>query len=158
MAALVIDEQQATANSRLAALRLTALTLRWMETWRRNVGEYDLAMILLAVVAITAGRLVRSELDAPLRNMREPLPEGYLTKCNYSSIAAATGLNRETTRRKVSVLIARGYLVRLEDGSIQFSPGYLQRPQTADLIMTQLESFARVANELIRDGALKLVP
>jgi hypothetical protein len=156
MAAFVLDEEQAVANSRPTAIRLSALTLRWMETWRRNVGDYDSAMVLLAVVAITAGRLLRSVLEPELRDMTNALPHGYLGKCNISSIAAATGLNRETARRKVAQLINRGYLVRAEDGSIQFKPGYLQRPETADMVRTQLDSFVRAANEMARDGVLTL--
>lgn len=155
MAALSIDDDQATANSRLAALRLATLTLRWMENWQRNAGGYDSAMILLAVVAITAGRLLRSELPPELRNMANPVPEGVLAKCSFSSIAAATGLNRETTRRKVKELVERGYLIRLKDGSIRFRPGYLQRPEMAALVRRQLDSFTRAANELARDGVFK---
>ncbi len=152
---LLIDDDQAQANSRLAGLRLATLTLRWMEYWRRNVGDYDSAMILLAVVAITAGRLLRSDLPVELRDMGKPLPEGYLARCNISSIAAATGLNRETTRRKVKELIELGYLVRLKDQSIRFRPGYLQRPQVKELVRKQLDSFTRVANELARDGVYR---
>jgi hypothetical protein len=152
---LVIDDEEATAKNRLTAIRLSALTLRWMENWRRNVGDYDSAMILLAVVAITAGRLLRAELDPGLGDMANALPEEALAKCNFSSIAAATGINRETTRRKVTALIERGYLVRLADGSIRFRPGYLQRPEAADLVRVQLEAFTRAANDLVGEGVSK---
>jgi len=155
MAALTIDEERAAANSRLTAIRLAGLTLRWMENWRRNVQDYDSAMILLAVVAITAGRLLRADLDQDLRDMAAPLPEGTLAKCNVSSIAAATGLNRETTRRRVRALVERGFLVRMKDGTIRFRPGYLQQDRTIDLVRTQLETFARTADELAREGTLK---
>jgi len=155
MTVLSVDNEQATANSRLAALRLTTLTLRWMENWRRSVSDYDSAMILLAVVAITAGRLLRSDLEPELRNMANQLPEGRLARCNFSSIAAATGLNRETTRRKVRELVDAGFLVRLQDGSIRFPLGYLQRPETAELVRRQLDTLTRSVNELARDGVLK---
>jgi DNA-binding transcriptional regulator YhcF (GntR family) len=157
MAAIVLNEEQAVANSRLTALRLVELALRSMETWRRNVGDYDSAMVLLAVVAITAGRLLRSDLDPELRNMGNAVPGDRLGRCSYSSIAAATGLNRETTRRKVAQLVERGYLVRTEDGSIRFPDGYLQRQGPADIVRSQLESFIRTANELVRDGVIEIV-
>lgn len=155
MATMTIDEERAAANSRLTAIRVAALTLRWMENWRSNVKDYDSAMILLAVVAISAGRLLRRDLEPELRDMQAPLPEGILATCNISSIASATGLNRETTRRRVRALIERGFLVKLKDGSIGFRPGYLQRPESADLVRIQLESFARTADALVRDGTLK---
>lgn len=155
---IVVDEERAAANSRLTAIRLATLTLRWMENWRRNVEDYDSAMILLAVVAITASRLLRSELEPELRDMAVPFPEEALARCNISSIAAATGINRETTRRRVRSLIERGFLVRLRDGSIRFRPGYLQQPRTIDLVRRQLETFVRAADELSREGTLKPPP
>lgn len=154
MAAIILGEEQAVANSRPTAIRLVDLTLRSMETWRRRVGDYDSAMVMLAVVAVTAGRLLRSDLPPALRNMANPVPEEYLVKCSFSSIAAATGLNRETTRRKVAQLIERGFLVRTDDGSIGFPRGYLQRPETGDIVRAQLDNLVRTANELLRDGVL----
>jgi len=107
---VVIDDVQAGANSRLVAIRLTMLTLRCMENWRRNVRDYDQAMILVAIVAISAERLTRTELDLEDRKLETPIPEDELAPCNVSSIAAATGLNRETARRKVNELVKAGFL------------------------------------------------
>jgi hypothetical protein len=156
MAAIILDEERAVANSRPTAIRLVDLTLRSMETWRRRVGDYDSAMIMLSVVAITASRLLRSGLPPELRDIARPVPEEYLVKCSFSSIAAATGLNRETARRKVAQLVERGFLVRTEDGSIRFPSGYLQRPETADLIRTQLDHFISTANGMLRDGVIRI--
>jgi len=156
MAAMILNEEQAAANSRPTAIRLVEMTLRCMETWRRRVGDYDSAMIMLAVAAITSGRLLRSDLEPELRDLANPVPEDYLGKCNFSSVAAATGFNRETTRRKVAQLVERGYLERGEDGSIRFPPGYLQRPETAELVRTQLDHFLRTANEMLRDGVVEI--
>jgi len=153
---LVVDDALASANSRITGIRLSGLTLRWMENWRRNVGDYHSAMILLAVVAITSSRLLRTELDPELRDMRNPVPEPLLASCNISSLAAATGLSRETTRRKVNELVERGYLVRDEDRKVRFRPGYLQDDRAVELVRKQLDCFAQVAVELVRDGVLKL--
>lgn len=157
MFAIAVDEEEAAANSRLTAIRLTGLTLRWMENGRRNVGDYDSAMILLAVVAVSAERLVRGELDPEFKDIGRTSPEGALARCSFSSIAAATGLNRETTRRKVQDLVKRGYLIRSDDGSIRFTEGYLQRPETARLVRTQFDSLTRTINDIARDGVLRLV-
>ena len=156
MMAIVVDETQAAAKSRLAAIRLTMLTLRTMDNWRLHVADYDSAMILVAVVAITSERLTRTQLEAELQNLDQALPAEKLGKCNISSIAAGTGLNRETTRRKVNELVKADLLVRSEDGSIGFRPGLLQEPATLDLVRRQLEGIARAANDLVRDGILRL--
>ena len=152
---IVVDAEQASAKSRMAAIRLALLTARNMDNWRRGVTDYDSAMILIAVVAITSERLTRAGLEDHLQNLETSLPPERLAKCNISSIAAGTGLNRETTRRKVNELIAAGQLVRSADGRIEFAPGLLQSAEILELIRTQLDSFVRVANDLIRDGILR---
>ncbi|HEX9946618.1 MAG TPA: hypothetical protein VGA98_03675 [Allosphingosinicella sp.] len=152
---LTIDNEASTAMSRLTVIRLALLTSRAMENWRAGVGDNDSALILLAVVPIAGERLTRVDLPEALRSVETPLPAGYAAGCNISSIAAATGLNRETTRRKVSALIERGYLGRSKEGEIGFPPARQQDPSTLDFVRKQLEAVARFANDSIRDGVLK---
>jgi DNA-binding transcriptional ArsR family regulator len=151
---LVIDNEASEANSRLTAIRLALLISRCMENWREDVGDNDSAMILLAVVAILGERLTRTELPEPLRNVTTPLPPGLAAECNVSSIAAATGLNRETTRRKVNALIEAGFLTRSREGEIGFPAHRMQDPATLEFVKKQLEAVTRFANDAIRDGVL----
>jgi hypothetical protein len=151
---LNIDNEAMAANSRLTAIRLALLMSRWMENWREDVGDNGSAMILLAVVAITGERLTRTDLPEPLRSVATALPPGVAAECNVSSIAAATGLNRETTRRKVHALVEAGYLARSPDGEISYPNDRQQDPATLDFVRKQLEAVARFANDAIRDGVL----
>ena len=153
---VTIDQQASAAMSRLTAIRLALLTSRAMENWREGVGDNESAMIVLAVVAITGERLTRTELPGPLCSVATPLPPGYAAGCNISSIAAATGLNRETTRRKVSALIERGFLARSGNGEICFPADRQQDPATLEFLRKQLEAVTRFANDAIRDGVLKV--
>jgi|GEM_PF-1462926 len=130
------------------------LTLRWMEKWRRNVSDYDSAMILVAVVAIAAERLTRADLPDELRDLSRPLPRDELARCNVRSIAAATRLNRETARRKVGALIEAGLLSKGDDGAIGFPPGHLQQDYIRELVRAQLDAVVRLTNDLCRDGTL----
>ena len=125
-----------------------------MERWREAAGDYNSAIILLAVVAISAEKLTRVPLDPALRSLADPFPANELTLCNVSSLAAATGFNRETTRRYVNRLIARDLLERRADGTLGFTAGYLQRGEIAELLQVQLETFGRSATEFLRLGAL----
>ncbi|TMJ20876.1 MAG: hypothetical protein E6G94_00250 [Alphaproteobacteria bacterium] len=152
--AIVIDDELAAANSRLTAIRLATLTLRLMENWRRRFDDHESLMVLLAVVAITSERLTRTDLPSELRSLKRPIPTDRLARCSVSSIAAATGLNRETARRKVNDLIAAGILVRTSR-EIRFATGHLQDPLIDDLIRNQLDAVTRVVNDLQRDGVLK---
>src|ERR1051325_5192402 len=99
--ALVVDDRKAEALSRLVSIRLTMLTLRCMENWRAGIDDCEKALILVAVMAISGERFTRGEqLDPELKSLRNPIPPELQTPCNVSSIGAATGLNRETARRK----------------------------------------------------------
>lgn len=154
---VTVDSAAARSNGRLTAIRLAILTSRFMENWRRGIGDLDLAMILIAVVAITGERLTRAALDEDLRGLELDLPAGVRGECNISSIAAAAGLNRETARRKVKALVDTGYLTRSESGEISFSPDVRQSEQTEKLLRKQLEAVVRFTNELLRDGVLRAV-
>lgn len=149
-----VNEREAAANSRLTAIRLTVLTLRCMEKWSARVGDYDSAMILVAILAIGAERLAREDLEPALRDLSKPLPPGRLAPCNISSIASATGINREKVRRKVKALAEQGLVERLPDRSVGFRPGVLEKQETLDLVRTQLDSLVRTVNALHRDGTL----
>lgn len=151
---LNIDNDSVAANSRLTAIRLALLMSRWMENWREGVGDNGSAMILLAVVAITGERLTRTDLPEPLRSVATALPAGLAAECNVSSIAAATGLNRETTRRKVAALVEAGFLARSPEGEISYPNRLQQDPATLDFVRKQLEAVVRFTNDSIRDGVL----
>ena len=153
---LTVNAGEMDAKSRIVALRLVHLTLRCMENWKHDVDDYDRAMILVAVGAITAERLLRSESSPAQASLGNPLPSSEIARCNVSSIAAATGLNRETTRRKVDGLIELGLLTRI-DGSITFAPGVIQEESTQDLVRRQLDHIVKTSNELLRDGVLDFV-
>ena len=142
-------------EGRPAGIRLVLLALRMMEHWRNAAGDYNAAMVLLAIVGVSSERLTRVELSPDRRAINEPLEDEALTPCNISSIAAATGFNRETTRRYVNRLVAQGVLVRTASGSIRLVDGFIQRRETAELLAVQLEAFTRTANDLVRLGVLE---
>lgn len=72
MPSILSDEELAAANSRLTAIRLATLTLRLMENWRRRFDDHESLMVILAVVAITADRLTRSDLPSELIRSQRP--------------------------------------------------------------------------------------
>ena len=151
---VVIDDFGADASSRLVSIRLAQLTLRLMENWRELlVDDCEKAMILLAVAAISGERLTRGEpIEEEFRNLRPTIPPGKrIIYGNVSSIAAAAGLNRETTRRKINQLIDAGLLMRTGDGRYRFDPSKRQVDRILALIRRQLDAVVRTGNELMRD-------
>ena len=151
---LIVEEQMKTAQSRVTFVRLVSMQLRLLELWRESAGGHQEALVQMAIGVINGDRVTRGATDESLRSLGNPMPISLMTKCNMSSIAAATGLNRETVRRIVNRLIVEGPLVRSADGSINFIEGWTQGPQTHRLGEVQLDEFCRTANLLLRDGVL----
>ena len=84
-----------------------------------------------------------------------PKPLGASFCSGVSSIAAATGLNRETTRRKVDQLVRLGLVVK-EKGAIQLRPGATQQAIATEAVKIQLDELRRAANDFLRMGVLEL--
>lgn len=156
MVRLVTNNEVADARSRLVGIRLAALTLRLRSSWTELFGSADAAAIALAVVAISAERLLRDTLDPELGNLNVQMPREAFGICNISSIAKAAGLNRETARRKVDELVSRGLLAR-NGSNIILAPGFSQQPAAIAMVRTQLDALRMAANELIREGVITTV-
>lgn len=111
---LGVNSAEAEAQSRLTAIRMVSMTLRLMERWRGLVGDNDGAMIMMAVALINTESLTRTELvEQGIADIKNGVPPNLLRRCNISSVALATGLNRETTRRKVAYLVEAGLLAEV---------------------------------------------
>ena len=149
-----VNEPVLEDKGRPAAISLAVYTLRAMEMWKRHVPDYDSAMIMIAVIAISAERLLRSDLDPQYGRLSKAIDLDLLGKCNVTSIAHATGLNRESTRRKVNDLIKRGRLARLEDGTIFFREGLTQEAAVHELVRRQMVEIAALFQRLLRLGVI----
>lgn len=157
---LFIQREATDAKSRLAHLSLLTLNLRLMENWRALqlnawgvVGDYESTMIVMAIIVIGAEKLLRTELDPQLETLAHTLPDDRLSRVNFSSIAAATGINRETVRRKVIDLVEAGIVVRDERG-VRMAHGRIQFAVLREIIDAQLDAIARTANQLLKLGVL----
>jgi len=155
---LVVNSSEAEAQSRLAAMRLVSLTLRLMERWRGLVDDNDCAMIMMAVALINTESLTGTRLvEQGIADIKNGVPPDLLRRCNVSSVALATGLNRETARRKVTHLVERGLLARGADGHVYLHPELRIREEMAQTVRSQIDTLAKAANEFLRDGILKLL-
>jgi hypothetical protein len=85
-------------------------------------NDYEATIIYWSVALASVGRFMRSD-DLPLLIESEaPLPEDAHHLVSARAIAEATGLPRETVRRKIAHLVAEGHLVQEAKGVRTFSP------------------------------------
>ena len=157
---LSVEREVAEAKSRLVHVSLLALNLRFMENWRSvqistrgSAFDYECTMILMAIIVIGAEKLLRTELDPELQTLARQLPQDRFSRVNFSSIAAATAINRETVRRKVNDLQKAGVVVRDKEG-IRIAQNVLDFEVLRDVIDAQLDAVARLVNQLSRLGVL----
>lgn len=136
------------------ALDLGATMHRVLAAYRRVAGTIDDVLIQLAVVVITSQHLARDELEQELFDLRRVIPPDRLGVCNVSSVAAASGLPLETTRRKTLAMVEQGTLRRDASGDLQFASGALQRPEVYDLILEHTTDMTALANRLLQLGTL----
>ena len=143
----------------MVGLRFALMTLRLMEHWRSHLGiDTDSALIVLATLSVTMEKLTRSEIEPALRDLKRTMPPDRLTKCNVSGIAEATGLNRETARRKVNALVDSGILLRDNEGWLRVRPEYTRTVPTAALLKCHLETLVQASNEFLREKVVTPEP
>ena len=153
MVRITTPAEKAATKSRLVGIRLAVLTLRLRENWQRLFGDKHSMLIGLAIVAIVSERLLRTELDPEYESLDRPMPLSELSTCNINSIAIATGLNRETARRKINALVESGMLVK-DGGAISLALGFTQQALAHEVVQAQLDEIRRAVNDLIRVGAV----
>jgi len=154
---LLTDDAQFRSNDRVAGIRLGALFLRQRGAWAELFGSDDAAAIMIAIAVIRSERILRDPSNSGTRTFSHPVADWELGPSNISSIATATGMNRETTRRKVRELVEAGKLVA-EDGGLRFAPGLTQEPAFADAVRDIVENLRSATNDLLRLGILHAVP
>ncbi len=157
---LSVDNEVLETKSRLAHLALLNLNLRFMENWRSaqlastgSTLDYESLMILMAIIVISAEKVLRTELEPDLQTLARQLPKSTVGKVNLSSIAAATEINRETVRRKVNSLQKAAWVIRDKEG-VRIVPGVIPYDVIRNIIGAQLDALTRMVNQLTKMGVL----
>ncbi len=89
--------------------------------------DYESILIYWSVAMASLGRFLRADdLDILMQN-GGPFPEEAHHTVSARAIAEATGLPRETVRRKIAVLVAAGHLAQDSRGVHTFPPLIEQR-------------------------------
>jgi len=157
----LVNPEATSAKSRVALIYLLNLNLRLMEEWRRAQSglfgaplDVESTLILMAIVAIRAENLVRTGDLKKFEDLSIPVQSRLLRRCNLSSIAETTGLNREMVRRRVGNLEKKGIVVREEDGGVRMADGILDQAEVRESVRSQLVSLAATLDRLRKDGLI----
>lgn len=148
------------ANSRMFVY-LTGNYLHRIERERRKLYFGDLDLALVAEIIGTAG-VEPGMRDAAYRqkhrDFEAAIPVDEQRAVNASSIAVATGMPRETVRRKIRKLLELGFIVEKEPARYVLKPGVLMEPARQAGFARGIEQTVRFMNELLENGVVKWVP
>ena len=135
---------------RLRALTAVEGFLRMLGAARDAYGDLDGALVYLAVVAASTGGAARDP-----RTVEQigagPLPDDKHRPVSRRAIAAATGLSRETTRRKIADLVAAGHLAEDRRG-VRSRAGVLTERGNLAFTRELVAEFGRTGERLSRVG------
>ena len=149
-------QPQAGGESRLAGIQMAMLTLRCMEHYRDVAGDHDSALILLAVVAISAERLTRGGLTDDLGRLDTPLPPEL---CRDVQCQLDRGRHRLQSRNRPpprqSPDRARCPAARARRHHPVHRRLYAERPDRR-LLQLQLDTLGRSVTEFLRIGAMAM--
>jgi len=148
------------ANSRMF-IYLGGNWLHRIERERRALYFGDIDLALVAEIIGTAG-VEPGMRDAAFRQKHRDfstaIPVEEQRAVNASSIAVATGMPRETVRRKIRKLLELGFIVEKEPARYVLKPGVLLEPERQAAFARSIEQTVRFINELLENGVVKWVP
>jgi hypothetical protein len=146
--------EAAPDRSRIFLYLLFSLVQR-IDLARREVfaGDLDLASIIHAISESTVERWLRDptwreEYGALSRVVGAAAQRGV----NALSISQATGIPRETARRKIKKLVAMGAITQVGRGDYILTPGYLQKVVNPALLERLMADALRFMNESLDQG------
>jgi hypothetical protein len=123
--------------------------LRVMRAAGDNYGhDYEAILIYWSVVVASVGRYIRNDDQTKLiETGGGPLPEEEHHPISARAIAEATGLPRETVRRKIAALVADGFLAQDSRG-VRTIPGLLDQRGNGQFISLASREIKRMAQTM----------
>lgn len=153
----LVDPQ---ANSRLIIF-LTGNFLHRIERDRCELcfGDLDLARIaeIIGLIAIESG-MRDAKFRERNRSLQTVIGIAGQRAVNAASIAAATGIPRETVRRKLKRLLALGYIVEKGRACYVIAPGTLQQPDRQAVFDRTFSQLTLFLNDMLEKGLLEWIP
>ena len=110
--------------------------------------DYEAILIYWSVIVASVGRLLRNDDQIKLiEGGGQPLPAEEHHPISARAIAEATGLPRETVRRKIAALVADGFLAQDSRG-VRTIPGLLDQRDNGPFISTATREIKRMSQAM----------
>ncbi len=152
--ALAIDHAAAEAKLRLSGFIVANHFLVASETLRRAFGlSHEDVLLVLTVALGNVQRMLRSPDDGGLAVSDALVDQDRIVPVSRRALARATGLPRETVRRRSNALLQSGVLLEWEQG-LRTARRLVLAPAVRAAIHALLEQFAGTARLLLREGVL----
>ena len=148
------------ADSRVFAYLLVTFLARADQLRRKHFeDDIDLAVIAEAVSMAAIDPQMRDPAFVrEFRSIESVVGVERQRGVNALSIAAATGIPRETTRRKIKRLLAMGVLAETGRGKYVLKPGYIQSPAMRAMFEELSRATVRFVNDSLDNRVLQIVP
>jgi hypothetical protein len=123
--------------------------LRMMRAAGDTYGhDYEAILIYWSVIVASVGRYLRNDDQVKLiESGGSPLPPEEHHSISARAIAEATGLPRETVRRKIAAMVADGFLVQDARG-VHTMPGLLDQRGNGAFISVASREVKRMAQSM----------
>jgi len=139
---------------------MTALCNQFLTTHRTLSETIQLGptevLIFLTISVANVQRLMRERAIPQELCGTTPLPREWVVPISRNAISSATGLPRETVRRQVAKMIARGILVEDPRGGVTPPPDIIAAGGLEPILEGMMTECARTMETLCRTGALAI--
>lgn len=133
------------------SLRMSHFLIRYLNAiYQEFDGDLAMVIVLGEIAHHNVSRLFSSQGPLPpfgKTQYDDPNLYANLVPCNAFSLATATGIPRETVRRKIDQLVKRGWLKRNPDGEVQMQPA-LGKHFRPDFNLRLLQELLEVSDQL----------
>lgn len=153
---VVTNPEKMAANWRIAMFGLSNLFLathRAFQSTDTEINPTELQIYLTVAVA-NVQKLMRERQIPEDFSGTQILPREWVVPISRNAIASATGLPRETVRRHVEKMIARGLLIEDPRGGVTPPPGIIDNLSLGPILEPIMTEFTRTAEMLIRLGII----
>jgi hypothetical protein len=148
-----------TPNARAISYFVTEFILRSAETVSQNYDhDYEMAILFMTISNHVAEKVMNDpKLREQYSNYSTVIPPEHARLISRMALARATGLPRETVRRKVQKLIDMGWVVELADG-LRPRPDLNRAPEYVGALEPMAQNLRRLFTMLLAIGAFNTMP